>query len=131
MDKTACFTGHRPQKLPWGRNEEDMRCRIMKLRLISAVFEAYNRGYRRFISGMADGVDIIAAEAVLKLRENCGDVQLECALPFPRAGRTAQNGARYDRVLSEADDIVTLSGAYHLACMAQRNRYMEIIRRSS
>ena len=25
-DKTICITGHRPNKLPWGLNEEDSKC---------------------------------------------------------------------------------------------------------
>ena len=30
---TLCFTGHRSQKLPWGFNEDDKRCKIMKKKL--------------------------------------------------------------------------------------------------
>lgn len=30
---TACFTGHRSQKLPWRFNEEDVRCQAMKATL--------------------------------------------------------------------------------------------------
>ena len=26
-EKTCCFTGHRPDKLPWGEKESDPRCR--------------------------------------------------------------------------------------------------------
>lgn len=28
--ETCCFTGHRPQSLPWGFNENDIRCKKMK-----------------------------------------------------------------------------------------------------
>ena len=30
---TACFTGHRSQKLTWRFNEEDVRCQAMKATL--------------------------------------------------------------------------------------------------
>ena len=32
MDKasTCCFTGHRPDKLPWGSRESDPRCLTLK-----------------------------------------------------------------------------------------------------
>ena len=43
---TCCFTGHRPQRLPWGDNEADLRCQAVKARLTRAVAEAYDRGYR-------------------------------------------------------------------------------------
>ena len=33
MDKTCCFTGHRPAKLPWGSDESDERCQALKLEL--------------------------------------------------------------------------------------------------
>ena len=32
---TCCFTGHRPQRLPWGDNEADLRCQAVKARLRS------------------------------------------------------------------------------------------------
>lgn len=32
-EQTVCFTGHRSQKLPWRFNEEDERCKDMKVTL--------------------------------------------------------------------------------------------------
>ena len=26
MEKKCCFTGHRPQKMPWGYNEKNDKC---------------------------------------------------------------------------------------------------------
>lgn len=122
---TVCFSGHRPQKLPWGDNEDDARCRATKLRLISCVFAAYERGYRRFISGMAEGVDVMAAEAVLKLRELYPDVQLECALPYPNAENgTGELRARRLGVIRRADSVSIASPEYNSYCMHKRNRYM-------
>ena len=35
MDRatTCCFTGHRPNKLPWGEDERAPRCLALKARL--------------------------------------------------------------------------------------------------
>ena len=33
----CCFTGHRPGKLPWRYNEEDLRCVSLKARIADAV----------------------------------------------------------------------------------------------
>ena len=57
-EHTCCFTGHRPNKLPWGSNEGDPRCLALKERLAREVEAAYDKGYRHFISGMALGCDL-------------------------------------------------------------------------
>ena len=67
-EKTCCFTGHRPDKLPWGEEESDPRCLRLKEAVARAVEDAYVSGIRRFITGMARGVDLYCAEAVLALR---------------------------------------------------------------
>ena len=68
-EKTCCFTGHRPDKLPWGEEESDPRCLRLKEAVARAVEDAYVSGVRRFITGMARGVDLYCAETVLELRE--------------------------------------------------------------
>ena len=35
--ETCCFTGHRPDKLPWGVREDDPRCTDLKARLAAAL----------------------------------------------------------------------------------------------
>ena len=54
---TCSFTGHRPEKLPWGEDESDIRCAELKERLFDAVLAAYDQGYRHFLCGMARGSD--------------------------------------------------------------------------
>ena len=48
-ETTCCFTGHRPDKLPWHDDERDPRCLELKERLSAALEEAYDRGMRHFI----------------------------------------------------------------------------------
>ena len=33
MELTCAFSGHRPEKLPWGEDESDPRCAALKIRL--------------------------------------------------------------------------------------------------
>ena len=80
---TCCFTGHRPEKLPWGSDETDPRCKALKQKLQDAVSAAYDEGMRHFICGMARGCDFYFAEAVLALRAEKQDVTLEAAVPCP------------------------------------------------
>ena len=71
----VCFTGHRPEKLT--RHE----CQVIR-GLEAAIKKAIADGYKVFISGMAPGVDIWAAEIVLQLRDKGADIKLICAIPF-------------------------------------------------
>ena len=67
--KTCAFTGHRPQSLPFGFDESDKRCTSLKSVMrdqIVALIE--NEGVTHFITGMALGVDMYAAEIVLDLK---------------------------------------------------------------
>ena len=65
--KTCAFTGHRPQNLPFGFNEEDERCIDLKKTLREQIINLIeNEGVTHFISGMAIGVDMYAAEIVDK-----------------------------------------------------------------
>ena len=76
-EKTCCFTGHRPNKLPWGSNEADPRCEGLKKAIRKAVEKAYDEGYRHFICGMAKGCDFYFCEAVQTLRDQRPGVTVE------------------------------------------------------
>ena len=71
MDKstTCCFTGHRPDKLPWGEDETDPRCLSLKQRLAAALEDIYRDGVRHFICGMARGADLYFAERSVTPKE--------------------------------------------------------------
>ena len=125
-EKSCCFTGHRPDKLPWGTDESDPRCRRLKERLSQAVEEVYVSGVRRFISGMARGCDLYFAEAVLALREWHSDVTLECARPCETQADSwpAAERARYASILERCNFETLVQHRYDRFCMMRRNRYM-------
>lgn len=69
MNKTCCFTGHRPKSLPFGYDEGAEGCKRLKALLTESIEKQITEnGVTHFISGMAMGVDIYAAEAVLELK---------------------------------------------------------------
>lgn len=90
------------------------------------VGELYARGFRTFLSGMAVGFDLAAAEAVLELRERMPDVRLIAAVPFQgQEARFSQSDReRFSRVLSAADIVEVLSPVYHRGCYAVRNDFL-------
>ena len=125
-EKTCCFTGHRPDKLPWGEDETDPRCLRLKRAVARAVEDAYVSGIRRFITGMARGIDLYCAETVLELRKAEQNVVLECARPcetqadsWPEAERI-----RYRSILDRCDFETLVQHSYDRYCMLRRNRYM-------
>ena len=123
---TCCFTGHRPEKLPWGADETDPRCAALKRKIRDAVESAYDGGMRHFICGMARGCDFYFAEAVLALRAERGDVSLEAAVPCPTQADSwpAEDRARWRRILDQCDLETMVQHSYTPGCMLRRNRYM-------
>lgn len=117
--KRCCFTGHRPEKL--GCDEAE----AVKL-LGGAISDAYAAGYRTFISGMARGVDIWAAELVLKERRTHPGIHLICALPHPdfETRWRAEWQRRYRDVLVAADLVKTICPSFSMSAYQKRNEWM-------
>ena len=128
MDRmhTCCFTGHRPDKLPWGTDESDPRCTALQEKLLAAVELAYDAGCRHFICGMARGCDLLFCQAALALRDRHADVTVEGAIPcqtqtdsWPAAERAAHHA-----LLDQCDFETMVQHHYDRGCMMRRNRYM-------
>lgn len=115
----ACFTGHRPEKL----NQPEG---VVVKGLTNAIHEAIADGKNVFISGMARGVDIWAAEIVLRLRSEGEDVKLICASPYEgfERGWSADWQQRYNAVLRDADLVRYICPGYSRACFQIRNEWM-------
>ena len=123
---TCCFTGHRPDKLPWGVREDDPRCTDLKARLAAALEAEYDAGTRHFICGMAQGCDLYFCELALALRQLHGDVTVEAAIPCPSQaeGWSAEQRLRWQRLVAACDYETMVQQQYSPGCMQRRNRYM-------
>lgn len=123
---TCCFTGHRPDKLPWGTDERDPRCAALKASILRELEGLYLRGWRHFISGMARGADLYFAEAVLALKEKYPAVTLEGAVPCQsQANRwPPAEQARWRAILNACDVESLVQEHYDRFCMHRRDRYM-------
>ncbi len=124
--KTVCFTGSRPASLPWGYNEECELFKVFYERLKVLINALYDRGFVRFISGMALGFDTYVAECVLEKKKEGKPVFLECAIPCETqsARWSGEQKARYNNILSHADKITYVSQNFDMGCYARRNEYM-------
>jgi len=124
---TACFIGHRSQKLPWGFDEDDERCKVMKVNLEREIEKAIERGYKTFISGMGVGFDMICVETVIKLKKKYRDIKIVGALPCKNQDKywPVKQQRRYGFLKTKLDKIRCLYDKYNGAqCMIERNRYM-------
>lgn len=123
--RTACFSGYRIGKMP-GVAE---RCdpaevqRIVRARCAWIVERLCERGYDTFVSGMATGFDLWAAEAVLSVRRDCPDIRLLAFVPYREQARTYDPVSlrSYTEILSQADYVHCLSERYTRSCCLDRN----------
>lgn len=125
-EKTCCFSGHRPAKLPWHTDEAREDCLALKQELCYRLEGIYEAGYRHFICGMAIGCDMYFAEEVIKLREKYPDVTLEAAVPCgsqPDKWSVRQR-KRYNELLNACNTVTVLQIGYSPDCMMRRNIYM-------
>ena len=94
----ACFTGHRPHKLHQPES-------VVIAALEEKIREAIDDGFVTFISGMAWGVDIWAAEIVLRLKSEGHPIHLIAAVPYEGFERSWDDDwkQRYHDALAAAD----------------------------
>ncbi len=115
---TCCFTGHRdipPEILP-----------ALATKLETTVHDLIADGIRYFYAGGALGFDTLAAETVLRLRDQAPQIRLILALPCREQTRgwPAMSVSRYEHILRRANEVIYTSEHYTRGCMQRRNRFM-------
>ncbi len=100
VQHSCCFTGHRPQGLPFKENEDHPDC--MKLKAL------------------------LRQELVLELKSEYPQITLESAIPYEEQASnwTVQQRERYYEIAGKCDQETILQTAYTGGCMKKRNHYM-------
>ena len=112
-EKTVAFSGHRTNRIAKFTADREKLFREVAFDTFVAI-ESYciKKGYDTFLSGMCEGFDLIAAEEVLNLKKGQDE-------------RYAQaDKRRYDTILAQADEVVTLQDGYTEGCFLRRNDYL-------
>lgn len=124
--ETCCFTGHRPEMLPWGEDEQSLEAEMCREKLKEQIILFYEKGCRYFMTGMARGIDLMAAEIVLELQSEDVPVGLQCIIPYRQQARgfPPKDQHRYQTILSKAEQVKVLEEQYTRPCLLDRNRYM-------
>ena len=120
------FTGHRPEKLPWGSDEQDQRCKALKLVIARQVEQLADAGVEVFCCGMARGCDLYFAEAVLQLKKQHPDLRLEAWVPCPGQADAwpEEDRIRWEKLLNLCDEVYTVERFYSDGCMLRRDKAM-------
>lgn len=115
----CCFTGHRPEKLKQPKS-------VIIAELERIIRQSVEDGFTIFISGMARGVDIWAAEIVLKLRSEGCPIRLICASPYEgfEKGWSVEWQQRYRTIMESADQVTYICSGYNRSCFQIRNEWM-------
>ena len=85
--ETLCITGHREKSIEPYRDERiytNMTVTAVKLMLYRFIDMAAERGYKNFISGLAVGTDLWAAEYILEKKKHSPDLRLIGVMPYLR-----------------------------------------------
>lgn len=122
---SACFAGPRAAKLPYEETsaEYERLEDVLKEQIVRLVRE----GVSAFYTGGQTGVDTLAAQLVLRIREELGTTaRLHLALPYRsmHAGFSALQRDASEWIEKGADTVAYLHEGYTAGCYRERNRHM-------
>lgn len=115
------FTGHRKERIL-----QDSTTQNVQFHLTIQIAKLYMQGYRTFYSGMANGLDLLAATVVMHMKRVYKDIRMVAVVPFANqsARYDEQDKLQYATILKQADEVVILSEHYYTGCFHHRNDYL-------
>ena len=125
-DKCVAFTGHRSCKLKELTPDLFSSNLTIEESLEIEITKAINCGYTTFLSGMAEGFDILAAECVSRLKRSNSAICLIAVIPFRgQDSRLSEvDRERYRQILESCDRSIVLSERYFVGCYIVRNNFL-------
>ena len=121
--KTCCFTGHRPIFFPWKDDITDKRAKKLISELKCEIENAIHDGYTRFLWGGALGVDTLAAECVMSVKEKNPNIKLAAVLPYKEYNNFVTD-FRYLNAINNSDKVIIIGEHKSMSMLKMRDRYM-------
>ena len=131
MENYRCaIIGQHPMRFPWGFDEEDAKCRRMKLELAQCIMELRQCGVTEFQVACDLGVGLYAGEIVNITKQNDEAMRLVCVTPFEEQATkwTPQLRERYFNMLAGCTELDCID--FHEQPDAQLLAYQRIIKQS-
>ena len=116
QEKTCCVTGH--------RDIPAEQIGHIRKSLEQEVDRAISDGFTCFISGFADGVDLLFAGIVAERIAKNPALKLIAAIPYRRRLDTLKKSERTRALIDLCVEIYVAGEEYHPSVYAKRNRYM-------
>lgn len=113
IPKICCVTGH--------RNIPIEKVDFVTSELKREILLAIENGFTHFISGFAEGVDLIFADIISELKKQY-NITLEAAVPYE--GRIKTPDKTFKRLIKNCDIVKVHSNFYEKSCYMKRNKYM-------
>lgn len=114
--KTCCVTGH--------RDIPTEQVGHIKKSLEQEIDCAISDGFTCFISGFADGVDLLFAEIIAERIAKNPALKLIAAIPYQSRLDTLKKSERTKALIDLCAEIYVAAEKYHPSVYAKRNRYM-------
>lgn len=123
---SLCFSGHRPEKLPAGGDENAPVTKVLKSLLYQKITDSIDKGFTRFYIGGARGVDMWAGEILMEQKSLGKNIEIIVVLPYEGFNSSFKGCDKwiFGRLIYRADKFITLSAKYYNGCMLRRNEYM-------
>lgn len=130
--KTACFTGHRPNKL-FGYNLSDHKYQVIAQYTREILRPYIEKGFDTFITGGALGFDTVAFFVIESLKKDYPHIKNILAIPFigqESVWKSSVDIERYNRMKTLATDYIVVDAIPKYSVngfgpkLNKRNHYM-------
>lgn len=112
--------------MPWFYDETKENCVRFKEDLKTIFEGAIKYGLKNFLTGMAEGFDMIATEILVELKKTYNNIKIIAVIPCSgqeKKWKPSQR-TRYHKIINQCNDSIILYDSYTKTCMNDRNKYM-------
>lgn len=122
----CAFAGSDQNDFSFGLDEEDFRCKELKIKLSEQVHILYENGFRSFMTDCTRGVSMWSAEIVAELIALHSDIELVCVIPYENQATKWSKGYqnRYLSLLQKCSQTILLNTDYTTNCFLESYRYL-------